>query len=225
MTTKRIIITGGNGTIGTILNKGLLNVAITNVDLPDKDMRKPEGLADLFIGHDAIIHLAWNSERENYRSEEIDTQNIRMAFNVLRAAMQAGVSRVILASSIHADDYRVGRGEGLLSPYRLPIPKSPYGGSKTMIEALGRYYAQKGLEVICIRFGGVRKINRPRDVDTALRFLMHNDCCSLIQSCINTPQVLGHYAIIYGISKNSGAIHDTSNPFGWTPTEDSTLFV
>ncbi len=225
MTTKRIIITGGNGTIGTILNNGLQNVAITNVDLPDKDIRKLEGLADLFAGHDAVIHLAWNSEHENYRSEEIDTQNIQMAFNVFRAAMQAGVPRVIIASSTHADDYRVGRDQELLSPYRLPIPKSPYGASKTMIEALGRYYAQKGLEVICIRFGGVRKINKPRDADSARRFLTHSDCSSLVQSCVDTPQVPGNYAIIYGISKNSGAIHDTSNPFRWQPNEDATLLI
>ncbi len=225
MAMKRIIITGGNGNIGTILKNGLLNVAITNVDLPDVDMRKSEGLADFFVGHDTIIHLAWNSERENYRTEEIDTQNVQMAFNAFRAAMQTGVPRIIIASSTHADDYRIGQGEGLLSPYRLPTPKSPYGASKVMIEALGRYYAQKGLEVICIRFGGVRKINKPRDADSAPRFLTHSDCCSLIQSCIAALQVPGNYAIVYGISKNSGAIHDTSNPFGWQPNEDSTLLI
>jgi nucleoside-diphosphate-sugar epimerase len=222
---KRIIITGGNGTIGTILRNGLQEVAVTSADLPDHDLRQLNSLTELFPGHDAIIHLAWSSERENYRTEEIDTENIEMAFNVLRAATQSGVPRVIIASSTQADDYRVGRDENLLSPYRLPTPKSPYGASKAMIEALGRYYAQKGLEVICIRFGGIRAVNRPRDPDTAKRFLTHKDCCSLVQSCIETPHVPGKYAIVYGISKNSGAIHDTSNPFGWQPEEDATLMI
>ncbi|HZZ99318.1 MAG TPA: NAD(P)-dependent oxidoreductase [Candidatus Paceibacterota bacterium] len=223
---KRIIITGSNGTIGTTLKSGLKNVEITNLDLPEFDLRKTEGLWELFAGNEIVIHLAWNSEKENYRTESIDTENIQMAFNVYQAALRAKITRVIMASSTHADNFHLGRKEGeLISPLRLPSPKSPYGASKTMIEALGRYYTQKGLEVVCIRFGGVRINNIPRDADTARRFLTQDDCCSLIQACIDSQNVPENYSIVYGVSKNTGAVHDTSNPFGWEPKEDATKLI
>lgn len=224
---KNIIITGNKGTIGNVLSKGLQGISITGIDFPEYDLDQldVDSLAKLFTGYDAIIHLAWNSERENFRTEEIDTRNIAMAFNVFRAAIQSSVPRVIMASSTQADDYRVGRSEGLLSPYRLPIPKSPYGASKTMIEALGRYYAQKGLEVVCLRLGSIRSVNHPRDAYSAPRFVTHADCCSLVQACLDADSVPENYAIIHGVSANTGAVHDTVNPFGWRPKEDATLLV
>lgn len=48
-------------------------------------------------------------------------------------------------------------------------------------------------------------------------WLSHSDCVSLIEKCLQADKIPENFAIIYGISNNSGKIHDISNPVGWVP--------
>lgn len=96
-------------------------------------------------------------------TREIDPDNILMVRHVYEAARTHGLKRVIMASSVEADDYRMWTTQnGLMRPYSLPTPHSPYGASKVWVEAEGRDIARHfGIEVVCIRFGGVRRDNSP----------------------------------------------------------------
>ena len=143
---ERIAVTGSKGTIGHVLTEGLKDAfKITSLDLPEVDVRNYQKLLNIFPGHNDVVHLAWNTKVDNFRSGEIDVQNVEMFNNVFKAALQAGVSRVVMASSVHADRFDNWQSTKKMSSDRTPIPDSPYGAQKVGMEAMGRYYAAKGL--------------------------------------------------------------------------------
>ncbi|MBI2176595.1 NAD(P)-dependent oxidoreductase [Candidatus Woesearchaeota archaeon] len=220
---KRIAITGAKGTIGTMLRKGLTKYEIIPIDLPEVDARDYRKLLGVSKGCSAVIHLAWDAKAENFRSGGLNPDNILMASNVYRAALEAKVPKVIMASSVHADNFYGWKGPGLLSPDRIPVPDNPYGASKVFMEALGRYYASKGLEVICIRFGGVNPSDsqKANERDYERIWLSYRDCCSLVSACLDAPKIPNNFLIVYGISNNKGKVHDNSNPVGWRPADGS----
>src|SRR5262249_15208114 len=85
-----------------------------------------------------------------------------MAQNVYRSALDAGVRRVVAASSNHAADWYEhalvhARRRELVSPAELPLSDNFYGWSKAAYELLGFVYASGGLgrklEVVLLRIG------------------------------------------------------------------------
>lgn len=218
----RLAITGGKGKIARAL-KRRLDHEITTIDLPETDVRDYESLLQVLPGHDAVLHLAWDNVTETYQSGKINPENALMVHNVYNAAIEANVPRVIIASSVHADNAYAFRGIGLMSPEKTPWPDSPYGASKVFTESLGRYYSTSGLEVICIRFGGCNRDDIPPVHDEYEKrvWLSHDDCARLIDACLTADHVPNNFAIIYGVSNNAGRIHDVSNPFGWIPEDDA----
>lgn len=218
----KIAITGAKGIIGGVLREGLADFELTPIDLPEVDVRNIEDLANAISNHDVIIHLAWDTKSDNWRSQNINPDNLQMVVNVYRAAKEKNVKRVIMASSVHADKYRTWEGNGLMLPNQTPTPDSPYGASKVFMETLGRYFAELGLEVVCVRFGGVTPNNKPwQDQIERRAWLSHNDCVDLIKHIIEAERIPNNYSLIYGISRNSSRIHDYSNPFGWEPEESA----
>lgn len=220
---KRVLITGSSGTIGSVL-KSDLPYDTTDFDLPDKNVKDLTQLVESARGHDVIVHLAWNKKHDDWLTENFDQDNLRNEFNVYEAASLAGVKRVIMASSVHADDFVKHTRQGMLKPYDLPIPDSPYGASKCMLEALGRYYAHaKGLEVVCVRYGGVNKLDvAPTHPESERQvWLSQRDCLSLVTKIIDVDSVFNNYAIVYAVSDNEGRLHDISNPFDWQPQDSA----
>lgn len=216
---KKIAITGAKGTIGTVLRKGLTDYKITSLDLPESDVRDYEKLLKILPNHDVIIHLAWDTKTENFLSGKINPDNIRMTYNVYEAAKESGVSRVIMASSVHADKPPNWRELDMLSPNRVPMPDSPYGASKNFMESLGRYYATKGLEVVCIRFGGIGSKPSPYDYYEKGIWLSHKDCVGLVKKCIDADKIPNNFFIVYGISNSKKRFYDYSNPINWEPQD------
>lgn len=220
---QRVLITGSDGTLGTVLKEGLPHNT-TDFDLPERDAGQYSHLYEHAKGHDAVIHLAWDFENDGWLAENLNPNNTQISFNVFQAAIDAGVKRVIVASSVHADKF-TGRNvteQGMLNPFDSPLPDSPYGAGKVFLEALGRYYADaKGLEVICIRFGGVNKQNVPPAQPYSERqvWLSHRDCVSLIKKCLDAKTIPYNYTIVYAISDNKDRLHDLENPFGWHPQD------
>lgn len=218
---KKVLITGSGGVIGTVLQNGLPHDT-TDFDLPESSVGDIHQLIEKARGHDAVIHLAWNKTHDDWLAENLNPENVQNCFNVYEAAHQAGVKRVIIASSVHAEDFVGDHIQAPLNPYALPTPDSPYGASKCMMEALGRYYAHaKNLEVICIRFGGINKDDTPPASPISERqvWFSQADAISLVTACLQADSVPGNYAIVYGVSNNAGLLHDLSNPFGWTPED------
>ncbi len=220
---KKIAITGAKGMIGSVLVHGLTECQVIPIDLPETDVRDLAKLTAALRGCDMVIHLAYICS-ENFRNHTIHPDNFVMNCNTYVAAKAAGVRRVIVASSVHADDFYKWRGPGLLSANRMPPhPDSPYGAHKIFVEALGRHYAEHdGLEVVCIRFGGVNQENLPPkdDVWEQRVWLSHRDLTSLVKACLSVENIPGRFLVLYGVSNNTGKIHDTANPLGWVPQDN-----
>jgi uronate dehydrogenase len=214
---KKVCITGAAGIIGSILRSGLekkyelllldkrTKKGIKRVDL-SKDYRK---LEELLRDIDVVIHLAWNT-KESCNSSFYIPENRTMANNILRACLENKVKRVIIASSVHVamgyfgwpyDHKKLHSKKVYVSTKVYPISK--YGKSKVYIERLAREYSNRGLEVICARFGHVTKNNKPGDIPF---MLFHEDLIQFIDKCIRKRR-LSRFSVFYVISNNE------CNPF------------
>jgi len=219
---ERIVITGSNGTIGSVLKEGLKEYQITSIDLPENDVLEYARLLEVMPHHNAIIHLAWDTKTDNFKTEKINPENATMFYNVYKAAIEAGVPRVIMASSVHADRFYGWKGPGYMSPERTPVPDSPYGAHKVFMEASGRYYATKGLEVVCIRFGGVNPQDKPpvEPPEERAAWFSHRDCVSLVRTILEAQLIPNNFFIVYGVSDSKSRLHDISNPLNWVPKDN-----
>lgn len=179
---KRVLITGANGLIGTLIRERLGDryefVSLTRrpAGFPSHvaDIADFEAIRPAFEGVQAVIHLA-ASPRVLDPWEKIEPPNFTGTRNVYEAAKQAGVDLVIFAGSNHAvAGHEVAIGPQLyrldnthMLDHRVEIrPDSYYGASKAYGEALGRQYVDfEGLRVHCLRIGWVIRGDDPRQAN------------------------------------------------------------
>ena len=101
----------------------------------------------LFDGVEAVVHLAYKRRSgEPIDHFYVENQNVIMAYNVLRSALEAGVGRVVMASSNHAADWYEhnlihSRKMEMLDPYTLPLSDNFYGWAKAAYEHMGFVFA------------------------------------------------------------------------------------
>lgn len=224
---SKVVITGSKGTIGHVLHRELgKNHQITGLDLPESNILDYDFLLQQFKDADVIIHTAHAAEektRENWRSGRIDPTNVALEMNVFTAAVEAGVKRVIVASSVHADNFNAYEGTELLTIPGSYSPASPYGTHKLILEEMGRFHAKhSGLEFVAVRFGGVTRDNSVRThLKEPAVWLSHQDLTNAIEACIAASGVPDNFAVFYAVSNNDGRIHSTDNPFKWEPLDNS----
>ena len=168
-----LIVTGGAGFIGSHLVERLVGsepvIALDNgsraawenlaaltseVERVEGDVRDPDTLRRVFRGANVVFHLAALSQvmECECRPDECFTSNVLGTYNVLKAALQAGVRRVVLASSREV----YGEVSELPVSERAPMsPKNAYGASKAAAEMYGELFASHGLEVSILRLVNV----------------------------------------------------------------------
>jgi uronate dehydrogenase len=224
---SRVVITGSKGTIGSVLYEGLREQhQVTGLELPEGDISKYDFLLSQLHGANTVIHVAYSanpSTREGVLTGSINPTNIQLEMNVLTAVIEAGVKRLILASSVHADNFTDHQGAGLLTVPGSYNPPSAYGTHKLILEEVGRFYASHfHLEFVGVRFGGVTRDNsvRPQASEPAV-WLSHRDLVNAIEACVSAELVPNRFAVFYAVSDNDGRIHSTENPFGWQPLDNS----
>ena len=234
----KILITGMSGLIGGLAARhfsGDYNVSgigrtpvdgypYTVADIADFDSMRPA-----FDSVDTVIHMAGSRGDQpfdvHYRANVIGT------YNVLEASRQAGVKRVILASS-----GAVSAGYELDEPYRSlvsddpaaehlsnfelittehpPRPRGVYSVTKLWAEAIGRAYSeQHGLSVICIRVGKVEINDIPANARNAAVWCSHADMMQMLERCVAaTPDL--KFDIFFSVSDNPSNYRD------WTHAKD-----
>ncbi|WP_051423428.1 NAD-dependent epimerase/dehydratase family protein [Arthrobacter sp. MA-N2] len=175
MAPKRIVVTGGSGRVGRyVLAELASNFEVVNADLSPADSGPKGGAAsdveyiatdvmDLdavrsaLKGADAVIHLAaidydWNAAPEKYiRVNTLGT------WNVLQAAQEHGLEKVVLCSSISACGLSEMRSDW--TPQYLQVdeeheirPVQAYSLSKQIMENMGQAVSRgSDVSVICIR--------------------------------------------------------------------------
>ena len=232
---RNVAITGGSGLIGGILIEGLADdhqvtgIArrkVERLDLVMADSTDVASLREAFAGAEVVVDLAarvsgadWPAVRDN---------NLPSTYNALQAAQQAGVKRVVFASSNHATgmyerdrpyaDIVAGRFDSL-TPDSFPRikwdwpvrPDSPYGIAKAFGEAAGRYYSENhGLSVLCLRIGSVVEKDMAEHPRTCVTWQSHRDLVHQVDCCIRAPDDLS-FGIYFGVSANTWRIWDLEN--------------
>jgi UDP-glucose 4-epimerase len=165
---KKILCTGGNGRLGRYVVKDLEDrYELTVLDLQEVsnpkvknvviDIMDYEGLKKAFKGQDAIVHLAAIPNPRTAPADVTFKINVQGTWNVLQAAEDVGVKRVVVASSDAALGLHYNPPG--YKPQYLPIdenhPLRPiefYSLSKEVSETICRSFVNRGkLEVVAIR--------------------------------------------------------------------------
>jgi nucleoside-diphosphate-sugar epimerase len=228
-----ILITGSEGIIGSVLRRGLgEKYVIRGVDLPE-DISHYDVLQRQMSGVDTVIHLArrFPSDEGSSPSDEdlakyrmrVYPDNVQVDVNVFTAVVRSKIDRLIMASSVHADNHHDPEA---IYPLTIPgsyYPVTPYGVYKLIGEEVGKCLSgQFNFEFIGVRFGGVTRDNSvKRGAGQTATWLSHDDLVSAIDACLTGEPVSGRSTVFYAVSNNADRIHDTTNPFGWKPKDDS----
>ena len=188
---QNILITGASGLIGTAVWKNMSDspdrYALTGFDLaPDPSKGKSVIIGNIndfaavrraIEGRDQIVHLGANAGAGDLW-DRIRESNLIGTYNVFEAAREAGVKRVIVASTGQVTwNYEqepplaaviAGRHPRQPGGYRKidhtwPVrPSGLYAASKVWGESLGRYYSDvHGISVLVIRFSAVNRPDTP----------------------------------------------------------------
>ncbi|MBI4306283.1 MAG: NAD(P)-dependent oxidoreductase [Chloroflexi bacterium] len=257
---RTVLLTGASGYIASqLLPEFRQKYRLRLVDVRDTDRngKLVDGvvvtdLADaarakyraLFDGVDTVVHLGyrhpgragnWGSEVPLLERFEAEFSNVQMAQNVYRCSFDAGVRRVVMASSNHAADWYEHalihkRAREMVSPADLPLSDNFYGWAKAAYEMLGFVYAcgslGRKLEVVQVRIGAPRDVsgrlygddsrdqgagpsalaNFKRDLGA---HISERDLRQLFLRGIETPNIENEHGIpwlvVYGISGNTRA--------------------
>ena len=173
---KKILVTGADGFIGSHLTEALVrqghhvkafvyynsfnswgwldhapkNIR-DNLDVFSGDVRDPHSVKEAMRGCDAVVHLAALIAIPNsYRSPDsyVDT-NIKGTLNVLQAAREVGVRRVIHTST--SEVYGTARFVPITEEHPLHA-QSPYSASKIGADQMAHsFFSSFGLPVVIAR--------------------------------------------------------------------------
>ena len=234
---RNVLITGGAGLIGSILIKRLGEkyqfssldlIEVNGIKSTVGNLNNLEAISPAFTGIDTVVHLAADRSPEG-AWESILQNNFIATYNVFEAAKNAGVKRIIFASSNHAeggfyldepwkhivngDFHRLKDDQyELITERHMIRPDSYYGVAKAYGEALGSYYNDyHGLSSFHLRIGWVLETDDPTFSPYALSiWLSHRDTAQIIDLCINAPK--SHkYDIFNATSDNTWKIFDISH--------------
>lgn len=169
------LVTGGAGFIGSNITRALLDAGDTvrvldnfatgrrdnlsgieeSVALFEEDIRDLEAIRPAFEGADYVLHQAALPSVPRSVKDPVSTTeaNVNGTLNVLIAARDAGVKRVVMASSssVYGSNPELPKHEGM-----RPLPISPYAASKLADEAYAASFTHVyGLETVCLRYFNV----------------------------------------------------------------------
>jgi len=232
MVNLHVFLTGPSGRVGRVLVpafRGRYNLkTLHRRPAPDDatamlgDLSDRSRLTTLMAGCHVLVHLAAIS-REAPFAEEIVPANIIGVYNVFQAALEAGVRRIVYASSCHVGRFKTGRH--IIDPANPYEPETIYGVSKAFGEVLGRYYHDHhGLEFVAIRIGWLLPYDDPelRTREGKRRiWLSHRDGIALFRLAIEKPGV--GFAIVSGTSITSQEIlslRSARASLGYEPQDD-----
>ncbi len=231
---KKILVTGMSGLIGGAVRRRLEG----RYDLRALNRRPLEGvpchradIADLaaiapaFRDIDAVVHLAAIAQ-SGAPWDDVLRHNVVGTYNVFEASRQAGVKRVICASSgatvsNHERDLPYsalveGRYDEVerwpMLTHESPLrPNGLYGCSKVWGEALARHFADAhGMSMICLRIGAVNAEDRPTATRQFSVWCSQRDVAQMVERCITAPESL-RFDIFYVVSDNKWGYRDLTH--------------
>lgn len=226
---RRVLITGAAGDIGSTLAAGLAehaDLVLTDADpeageeVRTLDVRDVDACEEAFAGIDTVLHLAGAASPES-PWETVLELNIVGTRSVLEAARRAGVRRVVLASSNHAMGMYDRDEQWPVYGSMPPRPDSLYGVSKVFGETLGRFYHDEhGLEVVALRIGWSTGDYGAADEEVLqAMWLSERDTVEVFRCAVEAPVTFGVY---YATSDNKNRrwdMTDTMLELGYRPQD------
>jgi len=153
LTNKNILITGGEGFIGSNLARFLSknnNIKIFDIKT-GKDIRNLKLLKKELEDIDYVFHFAGliSVEESTRKPLEYIESNAIGDYNVLKASLDAGVKKVIFASSaaVYGDNPENPKKENMYL-----IPKATYSILKLTTEKIMKNFRNDGLDAVSLRF-------------------------------------------------------------------------
>jgi len=233
MTRERILVTGAAGVIGRSIVPLLReHFALRLLDrqrlrgegddeIVRADIRRFQALRGVCSGVSAVLHLA--AIPTDGHVDALISTNVAGTYNVFEAASQAGVRKVVFASTV-----QTARGystEDVVAPDMPVRPIGVYSCTKVFGEALARFYAdQRGMSMICLRVGWFDPYDGRwlRSQPEMLRsWCSPRDLAQIIAKSIRTDLP---FAIFFAVSKNPIPRWDTGNAqemVGYAPVDSA----
>jgi NAD+ dependent glucose-6-phosphate dehydrogenase len=233
---KRVLITGAAGRIGSSLAESLKDRYELRLhyhhtvpaqppvsDIHIADVANYDEIAPAMQGMDAVIHLAADPSVQA-TWESVRDRNIIGTYNVYESARQAGVTKIIFASTNHVMGMYDRDRQWPIYVTQPPRPDSLYGVSKAFGETLGRHYVDRyGLSIICLRIGWF--LERPKDEIGLWMWLSPRDCAQAVWRAIESPL---SYGVFYTISRNTRRhwdLTETIEKLGYQPEDDAEIYA
>ncbi len=169
----KIVVTGGSGSLGQAVIAELIGHGHDILNLDRKphpggfrpswtvDLTEPGGIFEACHGAAGVVHLAAYMAPNVTTDCNIFNTNVAVAYNVLKAAADMGVQRLVVASSTAA--YGFIYGPDGQEPDYLPIdedhpsrPTDAYGLSKVVGERIADAFASTHrMSIVSLRFPGL----------------------------------------------------------------------
>ena len=262
MAKRRVVLTGASGYIAQRMfaeltgrwdvvpidvrattrdGKSVPGMVIADLTKPNRDEYRHHFCA--FVSAAGLDANTWQANSDaKFWAEH---QNVALAYNVYRTALEEGVRRVVVCSSNHAADYYerlVWAGKlDMVTPEMPPRSDNWYGWAKAAYELLGFVFATgqvdgKTLEIVQWRIGGPRDDDidhvKPGDLKVMHRalgaYLSRRDQVQQAIRMVETDAITDEHGvpflIVYGISGNTHRFWSIANArrkIGYAPEDDS----
>ena len=227
MGARRVVVTGAAGSIGRVVVRGLSErwdlVATDRRGAAVRlDVTDPEACASAFRDAAAVVHLAAVPDPDATFAELL-APNVVGAWTVAAAARDAGVPRLVLASSLQAvSGYPEGHQVQESDP---PRPANLYGATKAWAEALGWWVASTSdTSVVALRIGHFAET--PPDEAASARdvsaWLSHGDAVELVRAAVEAD--VTRMVVAAGVSANRFRHADlrmAQSRLGYSPRDDA----
>ncbi|HEX3815598.1 MAG TPA: NAD(P)-dependent oxidoreductase [Mycobacteriales bacterium] len=221
------MITGAGGDVAARLIPGLsdgFELRLIDIRPGERidhciDICDTTALVGALDGVDAIVHLA--GERQVSASwEELRGPNVDGLVSVFEAARQAGVPKVVFASTNHVMGMYDRDHEWPVDPAQPVRPDSLYGATKAFGEAAGRYYSDAfGMSVLCLRIGWV--LDRPHNEQARMMWLSPGDLTQLVTRCLRSDIAFGIYYAVSANTNRRWSIENAHRDLGYEPADNS----
>jgi len=219
---KNILLTGAAGSIGTSLRNNLSNkYHFRYFDIENTKNKKDAVVANItnfkailssMDGIDAVVHLAANPN-DAQLWKDVYHNSIGGTYNVFEAARQAGIKKIIYASSIQVNGKRTRQQARITSTDQPAQPDNLYAVGKLAGETLARFFSEiYDMSIICLRIGFFQKdppIPKTIHDDILKSWCSPGDLAQLVSNCIETDD-LG-FQVFYGVSNNSRSLWNIKN--------------
>ena len=238
-----VLVTGGAGFIGSHIAAALAGAGARvrvlddlstgyaenleaiggDVDFVRGSVAEPDVLRRALEGVEVVFHEAAipSVPRSVDNPRETHDACVEGTFALLLAARDAGVRRVVYASSHHVVGLHPRAPHGpRMGDTAILRPDSRYAVGKAFGESLGALYAYKyGMQVLAVRIGNVN--TRPIDRRRLGSWVSWRDLAQLVAIGIEREDLV--FEIVYGVSDATGRHYDnaSAHALGYLPEDGS----